>query len=147
MRIRSPKDFWSGILFLAIALGFMALARQYNFGNMHRMGPALFPILVGTLLAALGIAIAGRALLFNGPPVPRFHIRPLLLSLGAIVLYGIALQGLGLIAAIAVLVSVSSFASRESRFPSTLILAAALIAFSVTVFVSLLGLPIPLWPG
>jgi hypothetical protein len=147
MRIRSPKDFWSGILFLAIALGFIALARQYNLGNMHRMGPALFPIIVGTLLAGLGLLIAGRALVFDGPSVPRFQARPILVSLVAIVLFGIALRWLGLVAAIALLVIVGSFASRESRIVSTIALAAALIAFSVAVFVWLLGLPIPLWPG
>ena len=147
MRIRSPKDFWSGIFLLAIALGFIALARQYNLGSMHRMGPALFPIIVGTLLAGLGLLIAGRALAFDGPPVPRFHARPILVSIVAITLYGIALQWLGLVAALAVLVIVGSFASPESRIASTIALAAALILFSVAVFVWLLGLPIPLWPG
>ncbi len=147
MRIRSPKDFWSGMFFLAIALGFIVLARQYNLGNMHRMGPALFPMIVSTLLAGLGLVIAGRALVFDGPPVPRFQAQPIFIGLGAIVLFGIALQWLGLVAAVAVLVIVGSFASRDSRIVSTLTLAAALIAFSVAVFVWLLGLPIPLWPG
>ena len=63
------------------------------------------------------------------------------------VLFGVALQWLGLIAAIAVLVLVGSFASRESRIATTIALAAVLIVFSVGVFVLLLGLPIPLWPG
>ena len=54
MRIRSPKDFWAGLFFIAAALGFVLLSRQYSMGNMHRMGPALFPTLVGALLAGLG---------------------------------------------------------------------------------------------
>src|SRR3989304_2969408 len=57
MRIRSPKDFWSGLFFIAVAVGFIVLSRQYNMGNMHRMGPALFPTLVGMLLAGLGVAL------------------------------------------------------------------------------------------
>jgi len=147
MRIRSPKDFWSGIFFLAIALGFIALASRYNLGNMHRMGPALFPIIVGALLAGLGLIIAGRAFVFDGPPMPRFQARPVLIGLAAIVLFGMALHWLGLIAAIAVLVIVGSHASNESRLVPTVTLAASLIVFSVVVFVWLLGLPIPLWPG
>lgn len=147
MRIRSPKDFWSGLIFLAIALGFIALSSRYGLGNMHRMGPALFPVIVGTLLAALGLLIAGRALVFDGPPVPRFYARPLLVSLLAMVLFGVALQWFGLIAAIAVLVLVGSLASRESRILPTIFLAALLIVFSVAIFVWVLGLPIPLWPG
>jgi putative tricarboxylic transport membrane protein len=147
MRIRSPKDFWSGLIFVAIAFGFIGLARGYNIGNMHRMGPALFPIIIGTLLAGLGLIIAGRAFVIDGPPVPRFFARPILVSLLAMVLFGIALQWLGLIAAIAALVFVGSLASRESRILPTAALAAALIVFSVGIFVFVLGLPIPLWPG
>jgi putative tricarboxylic transport membrane protein len=79
--------------------------------------------------------------------VARLHARPILISLLAMALFGIALQWLGLIAAIAVLVIVGSFASRESRIVPTIALAAVLILFSVAVFVWVLGLPIPLWPG
>jgi len=146
MRIRSPKDFWSGLFFIAAAAAFVVLSRQYNMGNMHRMGPGLFPTLVGTLLAGLGLVIALRAFAIDGPPVPRFYARPILVSLVAIVLFGIALQLSGLVAAVAVLVLVGAVASAESRVLETIGLTLALIVFSVAVFVWLLGLPIPLWP-
>jgi hypothetical protein len=63
------------------------------------------------------------------------------------VLFGIALQWLGLVAAVAVLVLVGAYAARNVRPLENLALAAALIAFSVGVFVWLLGLPLPLWPA
>ena len=91
MQIRSPKDFWAGLFFVAIALGFIGLSHQYGMGNMHRMGPALFPTLVGVLLAGLGLLIALRAFAIDGPPVPRFHARPIIISLVAIALFGVAL--------------------------------------------------------
>ena len=146
MRIRSPKDFWAGLFFIAVALGFILLARHYGTGNMHRMGPALFPILVSTLLALLGLIIAVRSFAIDGPPVPRFHARPIIISLAAIALFGVALAHLGLMAAVAVLVLVGALASRESRPLETIGLVVVLIAFSSVVFVWLLGLPIPLWP-
>jgi len=147
MRIRSPKDFWSGLFFIAVAVGFIGLSRQYNMGNMHRMGPALFPTLVGTLLAGLGLIMALRSFAIDGPPVPRFHARPILISMIAIVLFGVALQNSGLVAAVTALVIVGAVASSESRVLETVGLTIALIVFSVAVFVWLLGLPIPLWPG
>jgi hypothetical protein len=147
MRTRSPKDFWAGLFFVVIALGFIGLSRQYGMGNMHRMGPALFPTLVGVLLAGLGLLIALRSFAVDGPPVPRFHTRPIVISLIAISLFGVALAYGGLIAAVAVLVIVSALASSESKVLETVVLVAALIAFSVVVFVWLLGLPIPIWPG
>ena len=145
MRIRSPKDFWSGIFFIAVAAGFIALSQRYKMGDMHRMGPALFPTLVGLLLTGLGLVMALRAFAIDGPPVPRFHVRPIVISLAAIGLFGVALTYLGLIAAVAALVLVGAVASRESRPLETVGLVAILIGFSAAVFVWLLGLPIPLW--
>ena len=146
MRIRSPKDFWAGLIFITIGGGFVLLAQQYRLGDMHRMGPAMFPILVGALLAVLGAIIALRSFAFEGEPVPRFYLRPIGVSLLGIVLFGVALQWLGLIAAVAVLVLVGAYAARDVRPLENLALAAVMIAFSVAVFVWLLGLPLPLWP-
>ena len=146
MRIRSPKDFWAGLIFIAIGGGFVLLAQQYRLGDLHRMGPAMFPTLVGVLLAALGLIIAVRAFALDGAPVPRFEARPIGVSLLAIVLFGIALQWFGLVAAVAVLVLVGAHAARNVRPLESLALAAVMVAFSVGVFVWLLGLPLPLWP-
>jgi ABC-type Mn2+/Zn2+ transport system permease subunit len=147
MRIRSPKDFWAGLIFIAIGGGFVLLAQQYRLGDMHRMGPAMFPTLVGALLAVLGAIIALRSFAFAGEPVPHFYLRPIGVSLLGIVLFGVALQWLGLIAAVAVLVLVGAYAARDVRPLENLALAAVMIAFSVAVFVWLLGLPLPLWPN
>jgi hypothetical protein len=146
MKIRSPKDFWSGVFFIAVAAAFIGLSYPYGMGNMHRMGPALFPTLVGGLLAILGLIIAARSFAIDGPPVPQFHARPIVISLVAIALFGLALAHLGLIAAIATLVVLSAIASRESKPLEVGGLVVVLIVFSVAVFVWLLGLPIPLWP-
>jgi putative tricarboxylic transport membrane protein len=146
MRIRSPKDFWAGLIFIAIGGGFVLLAQQYRLGDMHRMGPAMFPTLVGALLVLLGLIIALRAFAFDGESVPRFYLRPIGVSVLAIVLFSVALQWLGLIAAVAVLVLVGAYAARDVRPLENLALAAVMIAFSVAVFVWLLGLPLPLWP-
>jgi hypothetical protein len=146
MRVRSPKDFWAGLIFVAIGGGFVLLAQEYRLGDMHRMGPALFPTLVGALLAGLGAIIAVRAFALDGPPVPRFEARPILVSLLAIVLFGIALQWAGLVAAVAVLVLIGANGARDVRLLDVLALAAGMIIFSVAVFVWLLGLPLPLWP-
>jgi hypothetical protein len=147
MRIRAPKDFWSGLIFVAIGAAFIVLARQYRLGDLHRMGPAMFPTMVGGLLACLGLALAARAFVLDGPPVERFHARPLGISLLAIVLFGLALQWLGLVPAIVMLVLVGAYATREVNPLQTVALAAGMTVFSVFIFVWLLGLPLPLWRG
>jgi hypothetical protein len=110
------------------------------------MGPGYFPIMVGALLAILGAVVAGRALAFDGPPVPRFNPRPLLVTLVAVVLFGLTIERLGLAVAIFVLVMVSAFADRDVRLLPSLALAVLLIVFSIASFVWLLGLPLPVWP-
>ena len=147
MRIRSPKDFWSGLIFVALGAAFIGLALQYRLGDLHRIGPGMFPTLVGALLTGLGSIVAVRALVLDGPPIEPMQARPLLVSLLAIVLFALALQWLGLVAAIAVLVLVGVYAARDVRLLQTLGLAAFLILFAVVVFVWLLGLPLSLWPA
>ena len=90
MHIRSPKDFCAGLLFVALGAAFVALALQYRLGDLHRIGPGLFPTLVGGVLVGLGLIVAGRALVLEGPPIERIQARPLLVSLVAILLFGLA---------------------------------------------------------
>jgi len=147
MHIRAPKDFWAGLAFVAIGAAFVLLSQQYRLGDMHRMGPGMFPMLVGVLLAGLAAVITLRAFAFDGEAVPRFQARPIGISLLAIVLFGAALQWLGLVAAVAVLVLVGAWASREVRPLENIALAGGMVLFSVAIFVWLLGLPLPLWPN
>ena len=43
MRIRAPKDFWSGVMFCGFAVVAILAARGYSFGTAGKMGPGLFP--------------------------------------------------------------------------------------------------------
>src|SRR5262249_34102787 len=139
--------FWAGLIFIAIGGGFVLLAQQYRLGDMPRMGAAMFSTLAGAALVVLGVVIALGAFTFLGGPVPRLYLRPIGGSVLSSVLVGADLQGAGLIAAVAVLVPIGAYAARDVRPLENLALAAVMIAFSVAVFVWLLGLPLPLWPN
>jgi putative tricarboxylic transport membrane protein len=146
MRIRSPKDFWSGLVFIAIAVAFMALAARYRLGTAEKMGPGFFPIMIGILQAGLGAILLGRSFVFDGPPLERMRLSPLAITVVAVALFGVALSWLGLAAAIAALVIVGAYADRSSRLVESIALAVALIFFSVAMFVWVLGLPLQVWP-
>lgn len=146
MRIRSPRDFLAGLAFIAIAGAFIWMALGYRYGTAQRMGPGFFPIWVGGFLGLIGLAVMLRSFFINGPPVDRIGLRQLIVTLVAVALFGIVLSKLGLAAAIMALVIVGSFADRASRVLETLALAVFLTAFSVLIFVYLLGLPLPVWP-
>ena len=129
-----------------MGIAFMVLARQYRFGTPARMGPGFFPTILGGILAALGLSLSIPALVRNGDPLPRVGLRPLLTILAAIVVFALLLQPLGFVLAAIVLVLIAGFADPELRRIETAGLALLLTAFSVGIFVLLLGLPLNLWP-
>ena len=58
MKIKNPKDFWAGLMFIATGLFFAIWAMVfYQMGTAVRMGPAYFPTVLGFLCAALGVII------------------------------------------------------------------------------------------
>ena len=146
MRIRSQKDFWCGVLFFAIGIAFMLIARNYRFGTAARMGPGFFPAMLGGLLAVLGLTLSIPALVRDGDPFPRLHLRPLLTVLIGIIIFALTLQPLGFVLSAAIFVLVCGLADPELRFVESAGLAVLLVAFCVGVFVAVLGLPLNLWP-
>lgn len=146
MKIKAPKDFWAGLMFVAFGIGFMIVARNYAMGTAVRMGPAYFPTVLGGILAVIGLAIFAKSFATNGPPVPRFVLRPMTLIVVAIVLFGVFLKPLGLIVCAAILIGLGALGGHEFKSKEVAILYAVLVVFSVAVFVKGLGLPIPTCP-
>jgi len=146
MKIKAPKDFWAGVMFIAFGVGFMIVARNYAMGSSVRMGPAYFPMVLGGILAIIGLAIFVKSFATNGPPVPRIVFRPMTLIILAIVLFGVFLKPLGLIVSAAILIGLGAFGGHEFKTKEVAILYAVLVIFSVLVFVKGLGLPIPTCP-
>ena len=147
MRIRAPKDFWSGVMFCGFAVVAILAARGYSSGTAGKMGPGYFPLLLGGLLAALGAILIARSLVLSGEPVARFYIVPLAVIATAVCLFGVMIEPLGLVLSLAVLTLLSARAGAQFRLLETVALAAALIVFSVGVFVYALGLPLNIWPS
>ena len=152
MRIlsRNPKDLWTGILFIAVGLAAIIFVRNHQMGTAMRMGPAYYPTMLGLLQVMIGIAVLLRALVRPGLPLGRFALAKIALVLGAIVLFGLLLRGMGLIIAIVVIVVLSAFASENFRWPVALLLAVGIAVCSAIIFVLLLGIPIPMigtWIG
>ena len=147
MKIKSPKDFWAGLMFIGFGLfaSIWALT-HYQMGTAVRMGPAYFPVLLGGLLALLGAIVLFSSFAMQGPPVPAMNFRPLILISVACVLYGYLMKPLGLVGATLALVFVSALGGHEFKFKEVAILYVILIVFSILVFVKGLTLPFPLWP-
>jgi Tripartite tricarboxylate transporter TctB family len=145
MRIRNPRDFWAGVIYLALAVVVIGIGRNYPQGTSARMGPGYFPTALGSILALLGVVAVIRSFLRPGEAISAFAWRPLTLVLGSTVLFGLLLARAGVLIALPCLIVVGALASRNSRLDATAIAALiGLVAFCVVVFVKGLGVPMPL---
>ncbi|ASM77658.1 membrane protein [Vitreoscilla filiformis] len=150
MRIKSQKDFWSGVMFMLVGGAFAWGASSYAFGSSARPGPGYFPLGLGVLLALLGLVITIKALTLDtsdGEPLGPFAWRPLWVVLGAVLVFGIVLPRGGLVVALPLLVLISSWASEEFSWRSALLNAGVLTLLSYLVFVVGLKLTIPVLPA
>jgi hypothetical protein len=162
MKVRSQTDLWAGLMFIAFGLFFMAVAAGtpefvdrivgqkliagYQMGSALRMGPAYFPVVLGGMLAVLGLLVLIDALVEEGPAVPTFHFRPLLLILAGCLALAYTLKPLGLVGSSLLLIFISALGGHEFRWKEVFLLYIVLIVFSVLVFVKALALPFPIWP-
>ena len=93
VKIKAPKDFWAGLMFIGVGLFFMIWAlTHYQLGTAVRMGPAYFPTMLGGLLAFLGLLVLIESFALQGPPLQiPFTIIDLAVALaifGAVVYLG-----------------------------------------------------------
>lgn len=147
MKIKAPKDFWAGLMFLAFGIGFAWAAQNYQMGTAVRMGPAYFPTALGGLLAVLGLVVFLKSFVARGDAMSHFYLKPLILVLGGVVIFALLLRPLGLIAATLALIFVSALGGYDFRVKEVVILFVCLAIFALLVFVKGLGLPFTLCPG
>src|SRR4051812_41058598 len=158
VKIKSQKDFYSGLMFIVVGIAFAWGATTYNVGEGARMGPGYFPLMLGILLAGLGAFILFESLVVetvDGDKIGKAAWRPLGFIIGSNVLFGVLLVGLpkigipsfGLIVAIFGLCYVAALAGDEFNFKEVTILGVALSILSYCAFILLLKLQFPVWPS
>ena len=145
--VRSPKDLVAGLLFIGTGIAAIAIAANYTLGTAARMGPGYFPRLLGMLLIVLGAILTVRSLRLTGPPLPGWKWRPVLVTLGSVVMFGLIVNRAGLVVSTILLIVMASAASHEFRPREAVISGIALAALAVGVFVIGLKLQIGIWPG
>jgi hypothetical protein len=144
--IRSPKDFWAGLMFIAFGVAAMVLSTNYSMGVAARMGPGYFPRGLGGLLTFLGVIITIKGLRDAGEPVPQFFFKPLLLVLVPVVAFGLLVPYIGTLIGSSGLIFGVSMAHHEFRWQGALISGVVVAISSVAIFILGLGVQLPIWP-
>jgi len=168
LKIKSERDFWSGLMFIAIGVIFAVGATNYSMGpacppndpcaaslwaRMSQLsahpGAGYFPLGLSILLALLGAIVLFTSLTIEtegGDPVGKFAWRPLIVVVAAVVVFGMMLEPLGMILSIPVLIIATSFASDEFSWKGVLVSAVVLTIASWGIFILGLKLTIPVLP-
>jgi hypothetical protein len=122
----------------AVAIG----ATGYRLGELTRMGPGYFPMVVGIVLAlmGLGLVLASRA---TATSLPALRLRPALAVFAGLIFWALTIERLGLAPSTLGLVILVSLAQDKPSLRMIAATAAFLIAFSVGVFLYALAIPIP----
>ena len=157
MAIKSQKDFFAGLMFTVVGAAFAIGAKGYSVGSGARMGPGYFPLMLGVLMAFLGVLIIVNSLRSgpaDGDRIGKWAWKQIFFILAANFVFGVLIGGLpsiglppmGLIVGIYVLVFIASLAGSEFKVLPTLVLATVLAIGSYIAFIWALKVQMPVWP-
>lgn len=150
MKIKSQRDFWSGLMFVVVGVVFAVGATNYSMGSSARPGPGYFPLILSVLMAILGGFVLFKSLTIEtegGDPIGAIAWRPLLVIVASIAVFGLALPRLGLAITVPILIVMTSLAGDEFKWKGVLVTAVVLTVGSWAIFVLGLKLVIPMWPS
>jgi hypothetical protein len=146
-RIKSPQDMGAAVVFMAIGLAGVYFGSDLAFGTTARMGPGYFPVILSWVVFGIGAVVGFKGLTIEGPAIEPVQLRPILVIVSAILIFGYLIERVGLAITAALLTVLAGYARRDARPLETLLLAAALALFCVGLFVYGLSQPFPTWWG
>jgi hypothetical protein len=149
LKIKSERDFWSGLMFLVVGIVFAVGARNYPLGVSARPGPGYFPLLLSIIMAILGAIVMFKALTIEtegGDKIGSIAWKPLVIIVAAIAVFGTAITPLGMVVTIPILIFITSLAGDEFGWKGVLANSIVLTFGSWVIFIWGLKLTIPLWP-
>ncbi len=144
MKNRDSRDLMGGIALIAIGVFAAMHARQYELGELQRMGPGYFPTVLGIILAILGVLVAVPALFREGTSI-KIEWKSLAWVMVNILVFALLLNHLGMIFTSFLAVIASSMAS-DIKWKARLILSGCIAFITYLIFSFGLGMVIPVWP-
>jgi putative tricarboxylic transport membrane protein len=135
-----PVELFSGLLILGIGAFFFHGAAEYPMGSVSRMGPGYVPRALGAICMVLGLVIATGAVRMPGR-LPYVSWRAIFTILGAIALFGLLLERVGLIGAVLVASAVSMLGNPDAGARGIALTSIILAVFCWVLFGLVLGLP------
>lgn len=143
--MKTPDRNWheilAGLVWVAIGIASVVIARGYDFGTITRMGPGFVPTMLGILLILFGLVAAwqGRVL----PKVPLdIRLRPFAFIIGGIIVWVLLIDRAGFVPSTMALILISAQAEREITWIEAISLAAGMTVVGYLIFIRGIGIPI-----
>jgi hypothetical protein len=133
---RFNKDRVSAALLILLGLGIVAEGLTYRMGELTRMGAGFIPVVLGTLLALVGVAIGLTAEPgdFGDAKTAPTEWRGWLCILGGVLIFVVLGEYGGLVPATFAAVFVSALGDKGNRVRDAALLAAAITVAGVLIF-------------
>lgn len=131
-----------------VGVGVLGIAAGWNLsiGDAAEMGPGYMPKILSAILIGFGAVIGASGVKAEGKPLGRWAWGPTAVVTGAVALFGVAIEYLGLALTSAMVVVVATAAAPDRRWRQALPFAVVLALLCVVVFRVALGLPLRVWP-
>ncbi len=151
-REHTAENLIAALLFMGIGIAALIIASDYPVGTLRRMGPGLYPMIIGGLLIAVGTGLAIQTLVtgrfeWRLPEWPGWRtLRAVFFVLLALLVFALLIRPAGLFIATSVLVFTATRAEPGYNLVSALVLSLSLAGLCAGIFVYGIGLPFRVWP-
>lgn len=143
---RNVRDLAAGLIFIGLGAGFAAIAYVgLPIGSATRMGPGYFPIVLGIVLAALGLVIGIRGIMSGA--ASEFGVIPwrgVALTAAALLFFATTLNGLGIAVTVFASAVIGSLASVRVTVAQALTTGIVLSIVCTLIFGEWLNLAVPM---
>lgn len=143
-KLDKQADVEAGLFFTLFGGLTAGLSLRYRLGTIAEMGPGMFPLILGTMLAILGLMILTKGLLGSGEKAKSLPPGPAILITASLLAFAFLVLSAGLAAAIPAQVVIALWGSEHFTWKRAVVLSAGLLAFCYVVFVHFLGIAVPI---
>ena len=112
--IRSPRDFWGGLVLIAVAILAIWASRDLPGQRGFAFGPGTAPRLFSGLLVILGALVALVGLITDGPRIEKYKVRGPVLVIASILGFAAMIRPVGMVIASYVTFMVAIMVLRDS---------------------------------
>lgn len=141
---RANADLIAGGIFVLVGCVAGHVALGYRLGSLSRMGPGFFPIGLAVLLFVIGVVIALRSLR-NHRSVAWGTWRPVAVVAASLLAFAVVVPRFGFAPAVAVAAFLSMLAVPRKSRVELVLLPALLCLFCSLLFITGIGLSVPLF--